>query len=76
MMDGSVFQSRKEKEAFLKEVIKKLSISDTEKELYSISLEILEDKDFIIFFKTIISQIPVNQDFRQSSIAPLTSTLL
>lgn len=76
MIDTSIFQSRKEKEAFLKEIIKKLAISETEKEIYYISLEILEDTDFMIFFEKIISQIENEADLRKSRIAPLTSTLL
>lgn len=76
MMDTSIFQSRKEKETFLKEVITKLSISQTEKEIYSISIEILEDKDFFIFFDNIVSQIPDENTPSIHTIAPLTSTLL
>jgi hypothetical protein len=76
MIDTSIFQSRKEKEAFLKEVIIKLSISQTEKEIYAISIEILEDKDFSMFFDTIVSQIPDDSNSSIHTIAPLTSTLL
>ncbi|GAB0175269.1 MAG: hypothetical protein HHAS10_11480 [Candidatus Altimarinota bacterium] len=76
MIDTSIFQSRKEKELFLKEVIGKLSISETEKEIYSISLEILEDNDFMVFFEKIISQIENEANLGKNRIAPLTSTLL
>ncbi len=75
MIDGRVFQSRKEKEVFLKEIIKKLSISETEKEIYIISLEILDDSDFLLFFDTITSQLP-RISSKINTIAPLTSTLL
>lgn len=76
MIDTSIFQSRKEKETFLKEIITKLSISETEKEIYTISLEILNDWDFLQFFEKIISQVPDESLQRKSTIAPLTSTLL
>ena len=76
MIDTSIFQSRKEKETFLKEVIKKFSISETEKEIYSISIEILDENDFSVFFDKIVSQIPEDDNSRKSTIAPLTSTLL
>lgn len=76
MIDTSIFQSRKEKETFLKEVITKLSISETEKEIYSISLEILDDSDFSQFFEKILSQIPSEDNLNINTIAPLTSTLL
>ncbi len=75
MIDSRVFQSRKEKEVFLKEIIKKLSISETEKEIYVISLEILDDPDFSIFFDRITSQLIVPNS-KINTIAPLTSTLL
>ena len=76
MINSSIFQSRKEKEQFLKEVIKKLSISETEKELYLISLEILEEKDFNTFFDKIHSQLSSEDTTEKNSIAPLSSNLL
>lgn len=76
MFDSSIFQSRKEKETFLKEIITKLSISETEKEIYTISLEILEDRDFTKFFDGIVSQVSNEAIQGKSTIAPLTSTLL
>lgn len=76
MIDTSIFQSRKEKETFLREIITKLSISETEKEIYKISIEILDDTDFLKFFERITSQIPTENNPRINTIAPLTSTLL
>jgi hypothetical protein len=76
MLNPLIFQYRKEKEDFLKKIIKKLSISETEKELYTISLEILEERDFNNFFTTIVSQINEESEGQKNTIAPLTSTLL
>jgi hypothetical protein len=45
--------SRKEKENFLKEVIQSLSISQSEKDLYSLCIEVLEGADFDVFFQKI-----------------------
>ncbi len=55
-MDTLIFHSRKEKEIFMREVIQKLHISIPEKEIFAICIEILEDKDFELFFIKIFEQ--------------------
>ena len=37
------FSSRKDKEIFLREIIQKLTISPSEKEIYSLCIEVLND---------------------------------
>lgn len=56
MFGTSFFSSRSDKEVILIEIIRKLSISESEKELYILSLEILDSKDFDIFYNKITSQ--------------------
>jgi hypothetical protein len=73
MQGTQLFTTRSEKEIFLKEIIKKLSISDIEKDIYIMSIEILEDFDFEEFYKKITSQIGARSP---GSIAPLTSSLM
>lgn len=71
----SFFSSREEKKIFLQELILKLNISQEEKDLFSISMDILSDNDFNIFFDTIKNQIENNEN-TITSIAPMSSTLL
>lgn len=56
-MDVPLFQSRSEKEIFLKEIIQKLNITEPEKDIYSICIEVLEERDFEAFFDKIFSQL-------------------
>jgi hypothetical protein len=67
------FFFEKNEEEILKKIIYTLDISDSEKELYCISLEILDDKEFTLFFEKIINQV---NNTEYSRIAPLTSNLL
>lgn len=57
-MESLIFHSRKEKEIFLKEIIQKLSITQPEKDIYFICIEILEEDAFEIFFAKVTNQIP------------------
>lgn len=57
-MESLIFHSRKEKEIFLKEIIQKLSITQPEKDIYFICIEILEEDAFENFFIKIMNQIP------------------
>lgn len=74
----NLFSSRKEKEKLLKEIIKNLRISTSEKDIYNLCIEVLDDTWFDEFFKKITKQIETNRDtiVQHSTIAPLTSTLI
>ena len=67
-----IFTSREEKNILLIEIIKKLNISQEEKDIYILSLEILDDDDFSIFYENITKQIHENT----YSIAPLSLQLI
>ncbi len=67
-----IFTSREQKNIFLKEIINKLNISEEEKELYILALEILDDTDFTLFYEKIQSQIHENT----STIVPFSSQLI
>lgn len=68
----SVFTSRNEKTILLTEIIQKLNISTEEKELYILSLSLLDEKDFIEFYSTIHKQISTHT----STIAPFSLQLI
>lgn len=70
----SIFKSRKEKEMVLIEIIKKLNISDLEKEMYTLSLEVLDDGSFHAFFIKITSQTSLYNE--KQTIEPLTWNLI
>lgn len=53
-MSFPVFQSRKEKEFFLKEIINKLNVIEPEKDIYILCIDILDDDEFEIFFIKIL----------------------
>lgn len=65
-MESLIFHSRKEKEIFLKEIIQKLSITQPEKDIYFICIEILEEDAFENFFIKIMNQIPWNTENKNS----------
>jgi hypothetical protein len=67
-----IFTSREEKNILLIEIIQKLNISQEEKELYILSLNILDEEDFTIFYTKITEQIHTNI----YSIAPLSPQLI
>lgn len=67
-----LFTSREEKNILLTEIIKKLNISREEKDLYILSLEILDESDFSVFYDNITKQIHENT----YSIAPLSPQLI
>jgi hypothetical protein len=76
MFGTSFFTSRSEKETLLKEILKKLSISESERELYILSLEILDHEDFENFYKKITSQFEKRDNSQYTTIEPLTTTLI
>lgn len=76
MFSKEVFSSRESKHTFLREVIEKLSIHTEEKELYFLSLEVLEEREFNNFFEQIYSQVTYDGELvEKKKIAPFTTTL-
>ena len=70
-------ETRGEKSETLKRVITSLNIWSEEKDLYILSLDILNDTDFSIFFERIMSQISIHKNnTREYSIEPLTSQII
>jgi hypothetical protein len=67
---------RKKKEKFLQEVIKNLRIEDEEKDIYFLSLEVLEEDEFNTFYEKIRVQIDTNDFTTHSRIEPFSSKLL
>lgn len=73
---GIELSSRAEKSETLKRIIESLQIWREEKDLYIISLDILNDTDFNVFFDTIVSQIDTEKSEKEYSIAPLTQQII
>ncbi len=75
-----VLKNRGEKSLTLKKVIESLSIWPEEKDLYLLSLDILSDHDFSIFFDRLMSQIrhpiDIQKYNKEYSIEPLTSQII
>ncbi len=69
-----LLNSRGEKSETLKKVIASLRIWAEEKDLYLLSLDILSDRDFSIFFDSLMSQIYNSK--KEYSIEPLTSKII
>ena len=76
MFDNWFFTSRSSKEALLKEIIQKISITDPEKDMYILSLEILEDDDFEKFYTSITSQFNMINTSKYVTLEPLTATFI
>lgn len=70
------FRTREERTLFLGEVITKLKISDEEKEIYHLCLEVLDDAGFQSFYEKITSQLNSVDTHHIRSIEPLTWQLL
>lgn len=75
MFGNAFFTSRNHKETLLKEIIQKLSISEWEKDLYTLSIEVLDNTDFDSFYQKITSQFQINKQYN-TSIEPLSATLI
>lgn len=69
------FQTRDEKVFFLKNIISKLNISPSEKEIYLLCIDVLDESAFNNFFIKMFSQIS-EWNIRKQSIEPFTSTLI
>lgn len=76
MFGFHIFTSRKEKEILLIWIIKNLKIAELEKEMYTLSLEVLDDTNFESFFHTITSQISGDVFSKKQTIEPLTWNLI
>lgn len=68
-------ETRYEKSQTLLKVIESLSIWKEEKDLYIVSLEILNDSDFNQFFNTLMNQVK-NSTTNKNSIEPFTSQII
>ena len=64
--------TREQKKQVLSDIIKKLNISDEEKELYILSIGVLDDSDFQNFYDKILEQI----EKQPSSIIPFSTQLI
>lgn len=70
-------ETRDEKAETLKWVIRSLDIKQEEKDLYIISIDILTDNDFSIFFNAIMSQVNFwKNSTKYYTIEPLTSQII
>ncbi len=69
--------TRAEKSETLKQVIQSLHITQEEKDLYIISIDILDNNDFSVFFQSIMNQIESNNVTNKGfTIEPLTSQII
>jgi hypothetical protein len=72
--------SRKDKETFLITILEKLNIDENERDLYILSIEILDDNEFTIFFDRIVEQVTenwfVNNEIERKKIAPFSTNIL
>ena len=71
-----LLKTRNEKSQTLRKVIQSLNIWPEEKDLYLLSLDILNDRDFSIFFDNLMSQINKSKNTKEYSIEPLTSKII
>lgn len=75
---GITLNSRQEEKEILQKIIHSLNISQEEKEIYLISIDILDDVSFDSFFQKIIKQIDIKKlDTNQKyNIEPFTSQII
>lgn len=73
---GIVLKTRNEKSQTLRKVIQSLNIWPEEKDLYLLSLDILSDRDFGVFFDNLMSQVNKSKNMKEYSIEPLTSKII
>ncbi len=78
MISIPAFSSRKDKEVFLMKIIKTLSISNSEKEIYILCIEVLDTSAFDDFFQKILLQMEWTQSNNTefTTIEPFTATLI
>lgn len=58
--------SRAEKTHILREIIQNLNINSEEKDLYSFSLDILDNENFNLFFQKIMSDVHTSSPIKTS----------
>lgn len=58
--------SRAEKTHILREIIQNLNINSEEKDLYSFSLDILDNENFNLFFQKIMSDVRTSSPIKTS----------
>ncbi len=72
--------SRKDKETFLITILEKLNIDKNERDLYILSLEILDENEFTLFFDKIIEQVTqdwlIDNEIERKKIAPFSTNIL
>ena len=75
-----LLSTRKDKEQFLKEILARLNIDTYEKEIYILSLEILNDSELSTFFEKILSQImedgKMKDEIEKMTLAPLSANII
>ena len=78
MISIPAFSSRKDKEVFLMKIIKTLSISTSEKDIYILCIEVLDSSSFDVFFQKILLQMDWTQlqEIEFTTIEPFTATLI
>ncbi len=78
MISIPAFSSRKDKEVFLMKIIKTLSISTSEKDIYILCIEVLDSSSFDDFFQKILLQMEWTQlqEIEFTTIEPFTATLI
>ena len=73
-------KTRKQKHSLLLEILSQIQIDSSERELYILSLEILDDTSFEEFFIKIYSQVyddgKLDSDLNKKTLAPLSSNIL
>ncbi len=73
-------KTRKDKELFLIKIFSKLDIDQNEKEIYLLSIEILDDWDFNNFFDKIYKQViqdwHVSHWIEDKKLAPFSANIL
>ncbi len=72
--------SRKDKENLLTQILTKINIDQSERDLYIISLEILNEDEFNIFFEKIFTQVmqdwKINNEIEKKKLAPFSANIL
>jgi hypothetical protein len=68
--------SRSWKKKFLSEIISRLKVSEDEKEMYQLCIEVLEDDDFEMFYLKIRSELTQTESEYQGQISLFTQHYL
>ncbi len=72
--------SRKEKHKFLIDILSRIQIDENERELYILSLEILEENEFDTFYTKIYLQVTnngkIHEEIEKRMIEPMSSNII